>query len=160
MDCHWLVIADAARATIYGTDLRFRALWEIATLIHPESRLKTSELMSDEEGKMRQSGRMSVRSGGVSPQTDAHEHEADAFALQIAQRLEAGHAANAYDRLLLAAPPKLLGQIRGHLPDPVSKRILLALGKRLCDVPQNDLLERIHDHLPDEARRQGAAGHA
>lgn len=137
----WIVIADGAKATIYAFQGPVHPLKKLKTLEHINEPAR--ELVSSERGRMYDKG-----PGGrsaMAPATDPHEHEKQVFAREIATYLEAEVAH--YDRLILAAAPKMLGDIRQHLPDKVKNKIRDELDKDLTNIREQDLPEHLQPVL-------------
>jgi len=61
------------------------------------------------------------------------------FAAQLADRLEKHQVDADFDRLIIAAAPRMLGELRKHLKGPVRDVILAELDKNLIDVPVDEL---------------------
>lgn len=61
------------------------------------------------------------------------------FAARLAEELEKHRAQADYDRLVIAAAPHLLGELRKHLGAPVQAVLLAELDKNLADTPITEL---------------------
>jgi protein required for attachment to host cells len=109
----WIVVAESSRARILEARSAKDPLTEVAALDHPEARMRELELVSDQPGS-RHATRGPKRHGVSDPASMKEEH-ALKFARQVAERLESDRVENRYDRLILAAPPKFLGMLRGEL---------------------------------------------
>ena len=53
------------------------------------------------------------------------------FARELADWLKAAHQAKAYERLILVAPPRTLGDLRQHLDPQVAKQVTAEIDKDL-----------------------------
>jgi protein required for attachment to host cells len=73
------------------------------------------------------------------------EHEARAFVSELSARLERGRSEHAFERLVLVAPPKLLGKLRAALPDTLSALVAATLPKDLAHGSDDDLRARLAD---------------
>jgi protein required for attachment to host cells len=69
------------------------------------------------------------------------------FAARLAEQLEKYHALAKFDRLIIAAAPHMLGELRKHLKGPVRKTILAELDKNLTSVPIAELAAHLEDVL-------------
>jgi protein required for attachment to host cells len=105
-----VVLADAARARFLTADADLEGITEIEDLIHPASRARTREIVSDDKGR-RRGGPGEPKSGTEGP--DAHATEAQTFARKVGQRI--GEVRGDYRRIIVAAPPQFLGMLRGEL---------------------------------------------
>ncbi len=87
-------------------------------------------------------GRASSPQGGVQSSvepTDFHQIEEDRFAADAADFLKTGALKNAYDSLIVVAPPKTLGELRKHYHKEVASRLKAELDKDLTGHPIKDI---------------------
>lgn len=121
MIVHWVVLADASRARICRSDELITNLEEVDDMVHPQSRMHAGELLSDDRGRMR-------NMAGVGTAMDAHTDPADVeqgrFAAELARALLHGLEQGRYERLVIAAPPRFLGMLRGELSPRVQKAVV------------------------------------
>ena len=102
MDTFWIVTAESARARIFKTASLIKEPVEVMDLAHPASRLKEVDLVADRPGRSQGSaggGRHGMTNG------DAHNHELEVFAREIADTLEQARQEGRYDKVILVAPP-------------------------------------------------------
>ncbi len=86
-----------------------------------------------------QNGSMHARGGGAQfapargtmGETDFHQLEEDRFAAEIAEMLRKRALKNDYDALIVAAPPRTLGELRKHYHKEVQDRVTGELDKDL-----------------------------
>ena len=92
-------------------------------------------------------GRVHERSGtgrhGMEPSTHPGESELDTAGRAIAEALEKGAGDGAFDRVVIAATPKLIGAIRPHLSEAVNRRDVIEIRHRLLDLTPKELAERL-----------------
>jgi protein required for attachment to host cells len=137
----WVVICDASRCRIFEVGPR-RDQWRMLQSIeHPQGRAKGQELLTDKPGRNQQS--RSAMRPALEPTTQPHEVEVERFALQIAKLLEARLAENAYERLVLVAPPHFLGTLRSTLSANLAKHLALSLDKDYTSLEPAELAERV-----------------
>ena len=79
---------------------------------------------------------------GTFQTVDYHQQEEDRFAAATADRLKSGALQNEYDRLVIVAPPRTLGELRKHYHGEVEKRIAGEIAKDLTGHPV-DQIEKI-----------------
>ncbi len=125
----WIVLADAATARIYQPQADGRDWTPIAELNHPESRAKESELGRDKPGRVKQSG------------------GSRKFARQIVKTLDDALLRKAYDHLILAAPPELVGVLRKLLPRRVEDRIAATVEKDYVHLDPPEVRDRLEKQL-------------
>lgn len=117
----WVVVADSTRARIFESRNRGRELVEMEVLLHPESRQKISELVSDKEGAQADRGGFAQRAS--EPRTSPDTVESIKFARELAQYLNKHRNSNDYNKLVLTAPPEFLGQLRATCDPQVQKLV-------------------------------------
>lgn len=129
MSSTWVVVADSTRARILS--LEHRALSELEDLVHPASRTPDRDLVSDRGGRSFDSSRQGGRHA-MEPQHTPKQVEVDAFARQLAQRLDAARAKGEFDELILIAAPQFLGQLSAHLDDLTQRLVMRRIDKNLA----------------------------
>ncbi|MDT9597829.1 host attachment family protein [Sphingosinicella rhizophila] len=75
-------------------------------------------------------------------ETDFHQLEEDRFAAETADLLKQRALRNDYDRLIVVAPPRTLGELRKHYHKEVEKRLAGEIAKDLTGHPVEEI-ERI-----------------
>jgi protein required for attachment to host cells len=73
--------------------------------------------------------------GGSMEEVDFHKLEEDRFAADTAAMLKERALANAFEALVVVAPPKTLGELRKHYHKAVEQRLLAEVPKDLVNVP-------------------------
>ena len=71
--------------------------------------------------------------------SDSRREDDRAFAKKLASVLEEAQRRNEYDRLVLAAAPRTLGDLRAILPDQVKAVVCAEVDKDLTQIPNSDL---------------------
>lgn len=141
----WVVVADSSRARIFESRRHGRELVEMEVLLHPESRQKISEIMSDSEGTQTDRGGFGQRKSD--PRTPPDTVESNKFAREIAQYLNKHRTNNDYDELVFTAPPEFLGQLRASCDNQVQKLITRTVVKDYTQLTCNELLEHLEGKL-------------
>lgn len=138
----WVVVADSSRARFLTMESRSQPLKELADMVHTQSRLHEGEVLSDREGNISRGH----GNGGYSFEapTDLKEHELETFARQIAHKLEEGRVSGTYQKLILVAPPSLLGKVRQTVNHHVLEMISHSLDKNLVAEDADEILKRIN----------------
>lgn len=115
----WMLIAHMGGARLFQQKSSGWTL--LRTIEHPEGRAAGHELVSDRPGRVHKGP------GGVQSAYDAthdpREVEADAWSRTLVEALHHAAGENAYDALVIAAPPRLLGLLRSMAPKEVKRRI-------------------------------------
>ena len=128
MTTTWIVAADASRARILQVADRER-LVEVEDFVNPEGRLHNREINTDAKGRFPGPDRPGGHSSDDEERTVDHYNEL--FAKRVADYLEKARNDHRYERLVLVAAPKLLGQIRKELDKEVEKLVVDDLDKDL-----------------------------
>lgn len=141
---HWIIVADKKAARIYHSDATFERFGLVRTLrnshVHPDA---------DELG-----GRGATQSGPGGSQsrferhTDPEDAERSRFAKEVAHVLTEGHQRKDWERLVLVAPPKLLGDLREALPADLAKHLVASIDKELTQVPEHELAAAVRERMP------------
>jgi protein required for attachment to host cells len=134
----WVMVANASQARFFSSTGPKRGLQLIKELAHPESREKTSNLVSDRSGSRSGTGH-----GAFIQATDPKHHEAELFAQELTRELEYGLETKAYDRLILVASAPFVGLVNNHLPGQVRSRLSESIGKDYTRLPERDLTEQL-----------------
>ena len=139
----WVVVADGAQARILvnrgpGTGLSLLEEYQSEA-----GRVPTRELGTERPGRTFE--RASATRHAKEPPADWHDMEKLKFARQIVDRLHAARENNEFQRLVLIAPPKVLGTFRKHINGPVRQALLAEIDKDLTNVPVHDLPRHLDD---------------
>lgn len=136
----WIVVADGDQAKIFEHDGPGHGLHAVDGLQLEQERLKAQDIMADKPGRSFSSAGPNTRSA-VDYRTDPVEARERRFVERLADLLEARHAAGDFDRLVIAAAPAALGDLRPALSESVRGAILAELPKDLTNIPTARLAE-------------------
>ena len=133
----WILVADGARARVLmnrgiGKGLQPAIDGEMAHALPP-----TRELGTDRPGRTQQRG-----TGGrhaIQPHVDWHRFEKEKFSREMAALLDAAAERGAFDRLVLIAPPRTLGDLRAALGAKARGKLHAEMDKDLTHVALHDL---------------------
>jgi len=140
MPVTWILVANASLAKLYANLGPNKGLQLVKELIHPESRQKNSELVSDRSGAMSAGG---GGGGSMQPQTLPKQHEAKVFAQEIAQELYQGRTLNAFKRAIIVAPPAFMGMLNAVIDGPTAQLISERFEKDFTKCSEPELNERL-----------------
>lgn len=151
----WVVVADGARARFLmasgdgNTLIPARA----SDMVAPLNRRPARALKSDKPGRSYSSSRGGMRHA-LEPPHDYHKIEKHRFSAAVAEALHEASEGNAFDRLVLVAPHRSLGELRSLLSDRVRRQVDQEIAKDLTNAPPARLwrhLQPLMRHAP--ARR-------
>jgi protein required for attachment to host cells len=140
----WVVVADGARARIFQGDPRVGHLELVMPELTGRAREKGSELLADRPGRSLDSSQVGNRHA-MEPSTDPKEVEKERFARELASTLEKAADEGRFARLMLVAPPKMLGELREVLAEKVKEKIVKEVDKDLTWVAVHELPAHLVD---------------
>ena len=143
---HWVLVADASRAQLFESDATMEDLTPIEALVHPESRLPVSDLVSGDRGATREFA------GGAQSRferhSDPHQATVDVFARELGEVLNAGRKAHHFQHLVLVAPPAFLGALRSHIDVESTRLVIGSIAHDYTAVPHHELAARVRAGMP------------
>lgn len=142
----WILVADGQRAAVYRNDGPGKGLKAEPDLDFERSGPRTHDMISDKPGRMKASAGASG-SAGMTARTDPHEAAEMAFAERLAEMLDRAAASKSYDRLIVAAPPKMLGHLRNVVAAATQKLIVAEIAKDLTKIEPVKLADHFVEHL-------------
>lgn len=127
----WILIANAAEARLFEAAAEDGPLVERAGFRSPESRLHGIEFTRDRAFRVQESATPARH--GIEPRQDPHDKVSVDFARELAAVLQHGRNEHDYQRLVLVAPPRFLGQLRQALDTQVARRVVDSRDKDLVN---------------------------
>jgi protein required for attachment to host cells len=132
----WILIANGAQARVLENTGPGKGLKQVQGLDWAIDPLQAQDIVSDKAGRSRSSG---GPGGAMEPRTDPVEHRETEFLKSVAATLDRHHQQGAFDRLILAAAPIALGDLRKAISATVKKTIVGELNKDLTNTPTAQL---------------------
>lgn len=132
-----VIVADNARARIFGSHSVMGQLQELEGFVHPEAHLSNQELVSDSPG------RSVGQHGSLAPRTSAKEQELRGFAKMLALHLKDLHNQQHFEQLILIASPRFLGMLRKELPGPLDQLVTRTIDKDLTTASSEEIIDYI-----------------
>lgn len=131
----WVVVADSARALLLRTVAEYPApVFEVVAAETPD--VTAADLRpTDRSGRLEKTG--GRRSAMEEPGWRAMAR--DLFAEELSALLARHVQAGDFDRLVLVAPPRVLGALRDALPRDVAACVVAEIGKDLTGQPVRKL---------------------
>lgn len=142
-----IVVTDEREASFFDTSKLIGPLTARGSLQNGAAGLKDSDLETDRPGR-RHNGSAGVSHGhshGVDGERSTERHDVELFAKAVAQRIEADRIKNNFDKLLLIAPPKMLGLLRQSLSTPTRALVAGEVSKDLKRHGEDAILREIPD---------------
>ncbi|MDB5472964.1 MAG: host attachment protein [Devosia sp.] len=128
----WVLIADGAQARVLENTGPGKGLKQVEGLQWSNEPLRAQDIVSDRPGSGGGGGSMASR-------TDPVEQRESDFVKSLAVILDQQQRKGAYDRLVIAAAPIALGDIRKAITPAVKKTIVAELNKDLTNLPTAQL---------------------
>ena len=127
-----IVVADGAKARFLRESEDHRALVpaEGADMLAPRARRPNRDLVTDKPGRGFSTAR-DRRRGAFEPPHDFHKLEKHNFTARLAEHLDEVCAARRFDRVVLVAPSRSLGELRTLLSARVRKAVSHEVAKDL-----------------------------
>jgi protein required for attachment to host cells len=130
----WIVLADGNQAKVFEHDGPGKGLKPLKDLHFEQEPLKAGEIMSDKPGRSFSSFGPGTRSS-IEYHSDPVAVRERKFVEHLAAVLHEKQQEGKFDRLVIAAAPTALGDIRPALSEQVKDTILAELPKDLINTP-------------------------
>ena len=141
----YVLIADGARARLFVVEEGTAALKPALGQEFIGTNLPSREIASDRPGRSFDSAGSGRHA--MEPPTDPHRHAERVFAQEVAAVLENALRRNEFHNLVVVAPPKALGDLRGEFSDALRNRVTAELNKDLTKVAIHDLSSHLAEIL-------------
>lgn len=128
----WILIANGTQAHVLEHNGPGKGLSVIKGMDWSIAPLQAQDINTDRQGRGPTGGAMEAR-------TDAADHREAEFVRNLAQVMDEKARSGAYDRLIIAAAPIALGNLRKGLSEHVKKTIVAELDKDLTNLPTPQL---------------------
>ena len=130
----WIVVADGDQAKIFEHDGPGKGMHALPDLQLDQAHLRSGDIMADRPGRSGGSGASGSRSA-VEYKSDPVDVRERRFVEHLAKVLDAKLSEGAFTRLIIAAAPIALGELRPALSDALKKTIIAELPKDLTNIP-------------------------
>ena len=137
-----VVVADSSKARFLIAESIDSPLLDQRDFVHPESRLREQDLVTDGAGSGSDSGGHGKHSMGH--EKTALQKQAADFAQELGREIEKLRAAGGLYRIYLVAPPKFLGLLRTQITKSCAALVADEITKDLVKHSIDD----IRSHLP------------
>lgn len=136
----WIVVADGDQAKVFEHEGPGKGLRAIKELHFEQESLKAREIMADKPGRGGAGGGPGSRAA-MEYRTDPVAERERKFVERLAEALEEKRAEGRFDRLVIAAAPTALGDLRPALSDQLRQIVLAEMPKDLTNIPVPKLAE-------------------
>jgi protein required for attachment to host cells len=145
----WILVADAARARVFrleGPGMRLAPALERELI---SLNIPSHEIASDRPGRAFDS--LGEGRHAMAPSTDPKRYEKQRFAHGVAELLDKQRRQNSFQRLVVVAPPQMLGDLRNAMSAELKKLIETEITKDLSKLSA----DQIEQHLQELTEPRG-----
>lgn len=128
----WILIADGTQARVLEHNGPGKGLTSVQGLDWSIPPLQSQDIDTDRSGRGPTGGAMEAK-------TNPAQHREAEFVRSVAAALDEKAKSGAYDRLVIAAAPIALGNLRKSISEHVKKTVVAELDKDLTNVPTPQL---------------------
>jgi len=149
----WIVVADASRAEFFAlaeTD-HGRGMERAAPVLLSNLEHHASDVKSDKPGRGFSSSSSGVRHA-YEPRHDYHKQQKHEFAHAVIAGLEKSFDAHVFERLVLVAPARMLGEMRALLPDRMKNCVWREIAHDYVKLDAAGIWARISPELKEHVR--------
>ena len=141
MPKYWVIVANSNHCRIFQCHDFAKELTLLNEYSHEQSKLKNGELVSDRAGSYK-----SVASNGASfdEVSTPKENEKIDFAKELATSLDSGRSKQAFDQLIIIAPPHFSGLLSKQLNKNTTRLVTGSVMKDYTDFKDKDLSVYLH----------------
>lgn len=137
----WVVVADWGRARVVDLGTATRPATTVDGMVFEGVSRHPRDVMADQAG--RTFDRMGPGRHAMEPGSDPTADKERIFLATIIDALAHKADENAFDSLILVAPPRVLHRFRDLAPTRLRARIEREIGKDLNQLPTEDLKHRV-----------------
>lgn len=139
----WILVADGAKARILERRAPGGPLTPVSNQCFTEfeARQSTRETGTDRPGRVHESA--DVARHAMEPRVDWHRFAKEQFAKRVADALESAAKRHKFEALILIAPPRTLGDLRGVLGRNAASLVESEVGRDLTNLPDHELPEHL-----------------
>ena len=142
-----IVVADERQANFFDASRPDSPLTLRGSVENETGAMRDRDLETDRAGRRfggasgvgHGSGQTQGHHHGVDGERSTEQHELTLFAKKVAQQIDMDRINHEFDKLVIVAPPKMLGLLRQSLPGPTQSLLAGEIAK--------DLLRHPHDAI-------------
>ena len=139
----WILVAHDAGARVFESRGPGKGIDLVETIEHPEGRMRDRDIDSDRPGRSFRKDSGDPRRAAMSRREGPHDRAVSNFARALTDKLQQARMENQYERLVLVAPPRLLGLLRSSLDGPTAQLVVGSLDKDLASSKEAELIEHL-----------------
>lgn len=141
MAATWILVADAARASVSEAAERTAPWQEVACFANPDGRAPGRDATTERAPRVNDS--MGRARHAIEPHTSLRDKSSARFAQMLGEELERGLEDGCYDRLVLVAPPRFMGALHAALDKRLADRVSSEVGHDFTALPGEEIRRRL-----------------
>ena len=141
----WILIADGGRARLLQNDGPGKGVEAVTGSDQRNENAPDRDVFADRPGRTFDSAGHGRH--GMEPPSSPHRTSKADFARSLMDDLDRKHAAGAFDRLLIVAPPQALGDLRHHLSSALKTALIAEIGKDWTKLRDDEVAQHLGDYL-------------
>ena len=141
----WILVAHRAGARIFESSGPGKGVKFIESIPHPEGRLKNVDINADKPGRA-----FDKFGGGrhsMSKEHEPTEQQAIQFAKHLGDMLDKGRTTNRFNRLVLVAEPRFLGELRAALPSHTASLVTNTVEKDYAGISDREVASHLEQEI-------------
>ena len=140
----WVLTLNSNDCRIYKLSEKPYQLILLKEIQHPESKLRDIELTSDKPGRYEAAD---LAHGAFTQPSDPKEIQIEDFSRQVAKELNKDRNIEAYNKLIIIAPPRMNGLLFQHLNKHVKDLVIHNIKNDILNLTEPELAEFLHQHM-------------
>ena len=141
----WILIADGAQARVLENDGPGKGLTPVKGLKFSQEPLRNQDIVTDRSGRSFSS--VGHGRSAYEPEVSPVDQREARFVETVVAELEEHHREGAFNRLIIAADPTSLGNIRGMMSKGLQDAVVAELPKDLTNTPTAKLASHFDEIL-------------
>jgi protein required for attachment to host cells len=141
----WVLVADGARARVFAANRPGKGLRDALPMAFVGVNLPARARAHDRPG--RAFDRFGPGRHDLRGKADPHARAKTALARDVARHLEEAARTAKFDRLVVVAPPRALGEVRAALGPEAGRRVIAEVKKDLTRLPKWQIVPRLRPDL-------------
>ncbi|GGB16752.1 host attachment family protein [Allosediminivita pacifica] len=140
----WVLIADGEKALFLRNDVDGENPDLNVVRIEEQENPSDFDQSANKPGRKQDTG---IGQVSAMEDTDWHQLAKERFADELADILYKQAHKNKFEKIVIAAPPKILGELRDKMHKEVSSRVLAEIDKDLTNHPIDKIEQRIKEDI-------------
>jgi protein required for attachment to host cells len=146
MITHWILVADASGAKVYASDALLEDLNLIDDITFSRHQVRHDDSRGHSTAHLPSSGAASAEA-----EHDPRKLSEERLARAVAETINHADQERRFERLVVVAPPRFLGDFRASLSHPAAKRVVASIHHDWTKLDRRELSVQVRRNLPDMA---------